>query len=198
MIVNLFDTLTLFLLSGIYLYCTIFDAKWFKFFVYEDCTQPLVWSDICAYNVSALLIHQNLIREFDGIHIISAFLSDPATEVKIQTLNALNNLCMNIQNQEQIKVRWCLLFLHCCWSLSCSENGVLSFCVRFLCRECWNSSKCHRWIRSFSLVLCGCWPTCQSQTSISICWREPLLFYYLYWLWAMRRCRFVWFISTYS
>uniref|UniRef100_A0A3B3BSF6 Armadillo repeat containing 10 n=1 Tax=Oryzias melastigma TaxID=30732 RepID=A0A3B3BSF6_ORYME len=87
-------TLTLFLLSGIYLYCTIFD----------DCTQPLVWSDICAYNVSALLIHQNLIREFDGIHIISAFLSDPATEVKIQTLNALNNLCMNIQNQEQIKI----------------------------------------------------------------------------------------------
>uniref|UniRef100_A0A3B4F087 Armadillo repeat containing 10 n=1 Tax=Pundamilia nyererei TaxID=303518 RepID=A0A3B4F087_9CICH len=53
---------------------------------------------------SSLLIPQNLIREFDGIHIIAGFLSDPAPEVRVQTLNALNNLCMNIQNQEQIKV----------------------------------------------------------------------------------------------
>ncbi|RVE71968.1 hypothetical protein OJAV_G00057210 [Oryzias javanicus] len=55
-------------------------------------------------NAAAFTVNQNLIREFDGIRIIAAFLSDPATEVKIQTLNALNNLCMNIQNQEQIKI----------------------------------------------------------------------------------------------
>lgn len=47
---------------------------------------------------------QNLIREFEGNHIIAGFLSDPAAEVRVQTLNALNNLCMNIPNQEQIKV----------------------------------------------------------------------------------------------
>lgn len=59
---------------------------------------------------SSLLIPQNLIREFEGIRIIAGFLSDPAPEVRVQTLNALNNLCMNIQNQEQIKV--CLLYIH--------------------------------------------------------------------------------------
>lgn len=47
---------------------------------------------------------QNLIREFEGIHVIAGYLSDPAAEVRMQTLNALNNLCMNIPNQEQIKV----------------------------------------------------------------------------------------------
>ncbi|XP_029290560.1 armadillo repeat-containing protein 10 [Cottoperca gobio] len=55
-------------------------------------------------NSAAFTVNQNLIREFDGIHIIAGFLSDPAAEVRVQTLNALNNLCMNIQNQEQIKV----------------------------------------------------------------------------------------------
>ncbi|XP_028263222.1 armadillo repeat-containing protein 10 [Parambassis ranga] len=55
-------------------------------------------------NSAAFTVNQNLIREFEGIHIIASFLSDPAAEVRVQTLNALNNLCMNIQNQEQIKV----------------------------------------------------------------------------------------------
>uniref|UniRef100_A0A3Q0RB48 Armadillo repeat containing 10 n=1 Tax=Amphilophus citrinellus TaxID=61819 RepID=A0A3Q0RB48_AMPCI len=55
-------------------------------------------------NSAAFTVNQNLIREFDGIHIIAGFLADPAPEVRVQTLNALNNLCMNIQNQEQIKV----------------------------------------------------------------------------------------------
>ncbi|KAK5867571.1 hypothetical protein PBY51_012046 [Eleginops maclovinus] len=55
-------------------------------------------------NSSAFTVNQNLIREFEGIHIIAGFLSDTAPEVRVQTLNALNNLCMNIQNQEQIKV----------------------------------------------------------------------------------------------
>lgn len=53
---------------------------------------------------------QNLIREFEGIHIIAGFLSDPAAEVRVQTLNALNNLCMNIPNQDQVKV--CCQALH--------------------------------------------------------------------------------------
>lgn len=55
-------------------------------------------------NSAAFTVNQNLIREFEGIHIIAGFLSDPAAEVRVQTLNALNNLCMNIQNQEQIKI----------------------------------------------------------------------------------------------
>nr|XP_046250540.1 armadillo repeat-containing protein 10 [Scatophagus argus] len=55
-------------------------------------------------NAAAFTVNQNLIREFEGIHIIAGFLSDPAAEVRVHTLNALNNLCMNIPNQEQIKV----------------------------------------------------------------------------------------------
>ncbi|XP_022610116.1 armadillo repeat-containing protein 10 isoform X2 [Seriola dumerili] len=55
-------------------------------------------------NAAAFTVNQNLIREFEGIPVIAGFLSDPAAEVRVQTLNALNNLCMNIQNQEQLKV----------------------------------------------------------------------------------------------
>lgn len=54
-------------------------------------------------NAAAFTVNQNLIREFEGIHIIAGLLFDPTPEVRVQTLNALNNLCMNIQNQEQIK-----------------------------------------------------------------------------------------------
>lgn len=55
-------------------------------------------------NAAAFTVNQNLIREFDGIPIIAGFLSDPKPEVRVHTLNALNNLCMNIANQENIKV----------------------------------------------------------------------------------------------
>lgn len=55
-------------------------------------------------NASAFTVNQNLIREYDGIPAIAAFLSDPAPDVRVQCLNALNNLCMNIINQEQLKV----------------------------------------------------------------------------------------------
>ncbi|XP_069019501.1 armadillo repeat-containing protein 10 [Embiotoca jacksoni] len=55
-------------------------------------------------NAAAFTVNQNLIREFEGIHIVAGFLPDSDAEVRVQTLNALNNLCMNIQNQEQIKV----------------------------------------------------------------------------------------------
>uniref|UniRef100_A0A3Q3X562 Armadillo repeat-containing domain-containing protein n=1 Tax=Mola mola TaxID=94237 RepID=A0A3Q3X562_MOLML len=50
------------------------------------------------------LLAKDLIREFEGIPIIAGFLSDPEAEARVQTLNALNNLCMNLPNQEQIKV----------------------------------------------------------------------------------------------
>ncbi|XP_019743879.1 armadillo repeat-containing protein 10 isoform X2 [Hippocampus comes] len=55
-------------------------------------------------NAAAFTVNQNIIREYEGIPIIGGFLSDPAPEVKVQTLNALSNLCMNLQNQEQLKV----------------------------------------------------------------------------------------------
>ncbi|XP_077374120.1 armadillo repeat-containing protein 10 [Festucalex cinctus] len=55
-------------------------------------------------NTAAFTVNQNVIRECEGIPIIGGFLSDAAPEVKVQTLNALNNLCMNIQNQEQLTV----------------------------------------------------------------------------------------------
>lgn len=55
-------------------------------------------------NAAAFTVNQNLIREFEGIHIIAGLLFDPAPELRVQALNALNNLCMNIQNQEQIKI----------------------------------------------------------------------------------------------
>ncbi|KAK5614480.1 hypothetical protein CRENBAI_022591 [Crenichthys baileyi] len=55
-------------------------------------------------NAAAFTVNQNQIRELEGIPIIAGFLPDPAPEVRVQALNALNNLCMNIQNQEQIKL----------------------------------------------------------------------------------------------
>ncbi|XP_034032614.1 armadillo repeat-containing protein 10 isoform X1 [Thalassophryne amazonica] len=55
-------------------------------------------------NAAVFTVNQNLIREFDGIHFIAGFLSDPTAEVRVQTLSALSNLCMNIQNQEQLKI----------------------------------------------------------------------------------------------
>uniref|UniRef100_H3D3J8 Armadillo repeat containing 10 n=1 Tax=Tetraodon nigroviridis TaxID=99883 RepID=H3D3J8_TETNG len=55
-------------------------------------------------NAAAFTVNQNLIRDYEGIGTIAAFLSDPAAEVRVQTLNALNNLSMNVRNQDQIKV----------------------------------------------------------------------------------------------
>uniref|UniRef100_A0A3B4BFI9 Armadillo repeat-containing domain-containing protein n=1 Tax=Periophthalmus magnuspinnatus TaxID=409849 RepID=A0A3B4BFI9_9GOBI len=55
-------------------------------------------------NASAFVINQNLIREYEGIPIIAGFLSDPAADVRVQSLIALNNLSMNIENQEQLTV----------------------------------------------------------------------------------------------
>ncbi|XP_035612084.1 armadillo repeat-containing protein 10 isoform X1 [Oncorhynchus keta] len=55
-------------------------------------------------NTAAFTVNQDLIREFGGLHVIAGFLSDPVPEVRVQTLNALNNLSMNLRNQEQLKV----------------------------------------------------------------------------------------------
>lgn len=55
-------------------------------------------------NAAVFTGNQNLIREFDGIPLIAGFLSDPKPEVRVHALNTLNNLCMNITNQENIKV----------------------------------------------------------------------------------------------
>ncbi|CAL1592099.1 unnamed protein product [Knipowitschia caucasica] len=53
-------------------------------------------------NASAFTVNQNLIREYDGLSIIAGFLFDPSTNVRVQTLNTLNNLSMNIPNQERL------------------------------------------------------------------------------------------------
>ncbi|XP_067090966.1 armadillo repeat-containing protein 10 [Osmerus mordax] len=55
-------------------------------------------------NTAAFTVNQDLMRELGGLHVIAGFLSDPVPEVRVQTLNALNNLSMNIRNQELIKV----------------------------------------------------------------------------------------------
>ncbi|KAL0968386.1 hypothetical protein UPYG_G00266200 [Umbra pygmaea] len=55
-------------------------------------------------NTAAFTVNQDLIHEFGGIHIIAGFLSDPVPEVRVQTLNALNNLSLNLRNQEELKV----------------------------------------------------------------------------------------------
>ncbi|XP_057691738.1 armadillo repeat-containing protein 10 [Corythoichthys intestinalis] len=55
-------------------------------------------------NAAAFTVNQNVIRECDGIAVIGGFLSDSAQEVKVQALNVLNNLCVNTQNQEELKV----------------------------------------------------------------------------------------------
>ncbi|XP_046891019.1 armadillo repeat-containing protein 10 isoform X2 [Hypomesus transpacificus] len=55
-------------------------------------------------NTAAFTVNQDLMRELGALHVIAGFLSDPVPEVRVQTLNALNNLSMNIRNQELIKV----------------------------------------------------------------------------------------------
>ncbi|XP_063052091.1 armadillo repeat-containing protein 10 [Engraulis encrasicolus] len=55
-------------------------------------------------NSAAFTTNQDLIREFGGLHIIAGFLTDTSADVRLQTLNAMNNLSMNIRNQQQLKV----------------------------------------------------------------------------------------------
>ncbi|XP_023686915.2 armadillo repeat-containing protein 10 [Paramormyrops kingsleyae] len=66
----------------------------------SDRTQVLV----TLGNAAAFSVNQDLIRELDGLHIIAGLLSDPSPEIRVQTLNVLNNLSMNVRNQEHLKV----------------------------------------------------------------------------------------------
>ncbi|XP_030640857.1 armadillo repeat-containing protein 10 [Chanos chanos] len=55
-------------------------------------------------NAAAFTVNQDLVRESGGLHVIAGFLPDPSPDVRVQTLNALNNLSMNVRNQEQLKI----------------------------------------------------------------------------------------------
>ncbi|XP_077327904.1 armadillo repeat-containing protein 10 isoform X2 [Lithobates pipiens] len=54
-------------------------------------------------NSAAFSTNNDIIRNFNGIEIIGRFLLHPSPKIKTKALNALNNLSMNLQNQEQIK-----------------------------------------------------------------------------------------------
>ncbi|CAL8295182.1 unnamed protein product [Boreogadus saida] len=55
-------------------------------------------------NAAAFSAHQDAVRELGGLPLIARYLSDPAADVRVQTLNALNNLSMNLKNQDVLKV----------------------------------------------------------------------------------------------
>ncbi|XP_039616954.1 armadillo repeat-containing protein 10 isoform X1 [Polypterus senegalus] len=55
-------------------------------------------------NSAAFSVNQDYIREMGGLHIIAGLLSDHDSDIKVQTLNALSNLSMNVKNQELLKV----------------------------------------------------------------------------------------------
>ncbi|XP_073429742.1 armadillo repeat-containing protein 10 isoform X1 [Dendrobates tinctorius] len=54
-------------------------------------------------NSAAFSVNHDIIRNLDGLRIIGGFLSHPDPKIKAGSLNALNNLSMNLQNQEQIQ-----------------------------------------------------------------------------------------------
>uniref|UniRef100_A0A8C5CDZ3 Armadillo repeat-containing domain-containing protein n=1 Tax=Gadus morhua TaxID=8049 RepID=A0A8C5CDZ3_GADMO len=55
-------------------------------------------------NAAAFSANQDAVRELGGLTLIARYLSDPAADVRVQTLNALNNLSMNLKNQDVLKV----------------------------------------------------------------------------------------------
>eukprot|EP00062_Callorhinchus_milii_P006701 gi/632947516/ref/XP_007889084.1/ PREDICTED: armadillo repeat-containing protein 10 [Callorhinchus milii] len=55
-------------------------------------------------NSAAFTVNQELIRNLGGLRVIGNCLFNPVTSVKVKTLNALNNLSMNVANQEELKV----------------------------------------------------------------------------------------------
>ncbi|MBN3320771.1 ARM10 protein, partial [Atractosteus spatula] len=54
-------------------------------------------------NSAAFSVNQDFIREMGGLKIIGNLLSDPVIGIRVQALNALNNLSLNAKNQEQLK-----------------------------------------------------------------------------------------------
>ncbi|XP_063783072.1 armadillo repeat-containing protein 10 isoform X2 [Pseudophryne corroboree] len=67
----------------------------------ESSVQELALVTLC--NSAAFSANHDIIRNLDGVRIIRGFLSDPNPKIKVNALNALNNLSMNLKNQEQIK-----------------------------------------------------------------------------------------------
>ncbi|XP_056429471.1 armadillo repeat-containing protein 10 isoform X2 [Hyla sarda] len=64
-------------------------------------TQEQILVTLC--NSAAFSVNHDIIRNFDGIHIIGGLLSHSNPKIKAGALNALNNLSMNLTNQEQIQ-----------------------------------------------------------------------------------------------
>lgn len=58
----------------------------------------------------ATLPPQDVVRDLGGLPVIASFLSDPVANVRVQTLNALNNLSMNIKNQDVLKVNYSVFY----------------------------------------------------------------------------------------
>ncbi|XP_018415934.1 PREDICTED: armadillo repeat-containing protein 10 [Nanorana parkeri] len=67
----------------------------------DPSVQEQVLVTLC--NSAAFSANHDIIRNLDGIKTISRFLSHPSPKIKAKALNALNNLSMNLQNQQQIK-----------------------------------------------------------------------------------------------
>ncbi|XP_072003329.1 armadillo repeat-containing protein 10 [Engystomops pustulosus] len=67
----------------------------------DSSAQEQILTTLC--NAAAFSVNHDIIRNLDGIRIIGALLSHTDTKLKAGTLNALNNLSMNLQNQEQIQ-----------------------------------------------------------------------------------------------
>ncbi|KAM9313238.1 armadillo repeat-containing protein 10 [Gastrophryne carolinensis] len=58
---------------------------------------------ITLANSAAFSRNHDIIRSSNGIRIIGKLISDPSPKIKAKALNALNNLSLNLENQEQIK-----------------------------------------------------------------------------------------------
>ncbi|OCT89163.1 armadillo repeat-containing protein 10 isoform X2 [Xenopus laevis] len=67
----------------------------------DSSLQEKVLITLC--NSAAFSVNHDIIRNLDGIHIIAKALSSSSEQTKVNALNALNNLSMNVQNQELIK-----------------------------------------------------------------------------------------------
>ncbi|NXY84010.1 ARM10 protein, partial [Alcedo cyanopectus] len=59
---------------------------------------------ITLSNSAAFSVNQDIVRNLGGLPVIGAMLSDSTPKVKEKALNALNNLSMNMENQEEIQV----------------------------------------------------------------------------------------------
>ncbi|XP_068132325.1 armadillo repeat-containing protein 10 [Hyperolius riggenbachi] len=67
----------------------------------DSSAQEQVLVTLC--NCAAFSSNHDIIRKLNGLQIIGMFLKDHRPNIKEKALNALNNLSMNLQNQEQIK-----------------------------------------------------------------------------------------------